>query len=293
MKSVHQWAKGIVDWVHEDTAYISVVFTWHLPKAYSLCTWYRQQGYQVKAGGVAVKLLPDYLADVAMTGEDAHALPLHNPDATFTSRGCIRNCGFCAVPKIEGGLVELTDWEPRPIVCDNNLLACSKAHFDRVIDRLKPLQGIDFNQGLDARLLQQHHIDRFKELDLSVLRFAWDNTSSERRVLPAIHSILDAGFPKQKVRCYVLFNCGDTLEDALYRCNTLKQMGVLPNVQRYQPLYTLQKNSYVDPNWNKDLLSDFGRYWSKQIWLRPIPFEDYRRCRRHDMAKEQQVMELA
>lgn len=295
MKAYYQdkWSKGIVHWVDNEIAYISVVFTWHLPQAYSLCIGYAKQGYQVKAGGVAVSLMPDYLSQVAETNGQLNVLPRHNSQATFTSRGCIRKCKFCAVPKIEGDLIELENFEPKPIVCDNNLLACSQKHFNRVVDRLKPLKGIDFNQGLDARLLKLCHIERFKELNLSVLRFAWDDVKMESQILPAIESVLKAGFPKSKVRCYVLFNFKDTPEDALYRCNTLKKMGVLPNVQRYQPLDTLHKNSKVSPNWNRLLLADFTRYWSKQIWLRAIPFEEYHRCRKSpDIPQEQEVMEL-
>ena len=37
-------------------------------------------------------------------------LSLHNPDATFTTRGCIRACPFCTVPRTEGRFVELQDW---------------------------------------------------------------------------------------------------------------------------------------------------------------------------------------
>ena len=289
-----KWAKWLVHWTDGSTAYISVVFTWLLPQAYSLCTWYVKQGYGVKAGGPAVALMPDYLSPVAECGGHINALSYHNRFATFTSRGCIRKCEFCAVPKIEGELVELDDFETKPIICDNNLLACSKRHFDKVVDRFKLLEGIDFNQGLDARLLEQHHIERLKELDLSVLRFAWDDVGSERQVLTAIEAILRGGFPKSKVRCYVLYNFHDTLDDALYRCNTLKRMGILPNVQCYQPLDTLKKNSHVDPGWNKVLLSDFGRYWSKQVWFSPIPFEEYRQRKRKVVVSEaQDVMDFS
>ena len=274
------WSKGIVHWVENGIAYISIVFTWDLLKAYSLAVWYREQGYQVKAGGVAVKLLPTYLRDMAWLDERVDALPRHNAYATFTSRGCIRKCKFCAVPKIEGDLVELDDFVPKPIVCDNNLLACSQRHFDKVVDRLKPLKQIDFNQGLDARLLSSHHIERLQELDMEVVRFAWDNVKSEKIILPSIKSILKAGFPKSKVRCYVLFNFhdknrGDDPDDALYRCNTLKKMGVLPNVQRYQPLDTLKKNSFCPPQWDPKELLRFCRYWNRQNWLKKVPYREF------------------
>lgn len=269
------WPKKTIHWVENKTAFLSIPFTWNLPDAYSLCVWYRAQGYQVRAGGPAVSLMPDYLSPVAQIGGRLNALPRHNPLATFTTRGCIRNCSFCAVPKIEGHFRELQHWETKPIVCDNNLLASSRAHFDRVVDLLKPLTNIDFNQGLDARLLTSHHIDRLKELNLHMVRLAWDDVHLESVVLNAIDRLLVAGVPKSKIRVYILVGFNDTPDDALYRCQTLKNKGILPNPQRYNPLDALAKDRYVAPNWTERKLRDFIRYWSRQNWLKKIPFTEY------------------
>jgi len=141
-----------VDWIEDNTAYISCVFSWQLDKAYMRAIFLQSSGYHVKIGGPAIVNNPAMFTEFDRSGSP-DALLRHNPNATFTSRGCIRHCSFCAVPKIEGDLVELKDWKVKPIICDNNLLACSDAHFDKVIDRLlaNKITGIDFNQGLDAR----------------------------------------------------------------------------------------------------------------------------------------------
>jgi len=276
-----EWPKRIVDWIVGDTAYISVVFTWLLPDAYSLAVWYREQGYKVKAGGSAVKLMPNFLVSVADIDGDIDALPRHNPTATFTSRGCIRTCGFCAVPIIEGGLLELKEFIPKPIVCDNNLLACSRNHFNRVIDSLMSLRQIDFNQGLDARLLSRYHVDRLKALDIAVMRFAFDDLRSETPLFAAVEKLVNAGFPRSKIRCYVLINYNDNLDDAMYRCNRLREAGILPFVQRYQPLDTLILDSYVSLSWTQALLSKFIRYWNRQIYFSKVPFDEFDNSIRH------------
>jgi len=238
------WPKRAIDWIENGTALVSVPFTWELPQAYSRCAFLREQGYKVRAGGPAVNLMPDYLVDVAEIGGEVDALKHHNPDATFTSRGCIRKCGFCAVPKIEGDLVE-------------------------------PLGGVDFNQGLDARLLTDYHAARLAGLALVAVRLAWDHVGLESTVMTAIERLERVGFLKRQIRVYVLIGYDDTPEDALYRFETLKAWGIWPNPQRYNPLDALKRDSYVAPNWTHRELKRMMRYWGRQAWLGGISYEEY------------------
>lgn len=269
------WPKRIVEWTENGTAFLSVPFTWLLPEAYQRAVWLSRLGYQVRAGGPAVSLMPNYLIDVADIGGEIDALPHHNPNATFTSRGCIRRCPFCAVPIIEGDLKELDYWEPKPIVCDNNLLACSRRHFDRVIDTLKSVPSIDFNQGLDARLFNQHHADRLTELDLAVVRLAWDHIKDEHAFRAAYRKLCRIGIPKRKITVYVLIGYKDTPEDALFRLSTIRNMGLRPFAMWYHPLDALAHNSYVAPGWTRSELVRYMRYWNNLRYTGSIPFEKF------------------
>ena len=272
------WHSGLLEWRDDTTVNLSVVFSWQLQTAFSRAIWWRSLGMQVRAGGPAVALNPGFLADVAEIGDQApDALTRHNPDATFTTRGCIRSCPFCAVPKIEGDLVELDDWEPRPIVCDNNLLAASHSHFNRVIDRLKPVPQVDFNQGLDARLLTNHHAARLAELDLYAARLAWDDTRTERQFMVAFEKLRRAGIPARKIRVYCLIGFNDTPEDAYYRLEAVRSLGTRPNPMRYQPLNVTKRDGYISPNWTEGELKRFTRYYSRLRWLEHIPFKEYNR----------------
>lgn len=267
------WSKRIVEWTEDRTAFLSVVFTWDLPKAYMRAVWYREQGYEVKAGGPACLLMPNYLADVAEVNAcSVDALWRHNPDATFTSRGCIRKCAFCAVPRIEGDLVELDEWEVKPIVCDNNLLACSWEHFEKVIRSLRGLAKVDL-QAVDARLVTDRHADCLATLNLAVLRVAWDSRDSEPWL--GVERLRKAGIPKRKIRVYVLIGYKETPDDALARLRETRERGFLPCPQRYNPLYAMGRDSYVGPNWTDGELTRFMRYWyNPQVW--GVPFEDWR-----------------
>jgi len=269
------WSKRPVEWFEGETAYVSVPFTWQLPQAYSRCVWLHAQGYKVRAGGPAVSLMPHYLMGVASIGGEVDALAHHNPLATFTSRGCIRSCKFCAVPRVEGELRELEHWEPKPVVCDNNLLACSRRHFDRVVDSLKNLSSIDFNQGLDARLLTGYHCDRLTELNLKMVRLSWDHMQEERSVMDAIGRLRKAGLKQNQIRVYVLIGFDDTPEDAWYRLSTLKKIGVWPYPQRYNPLDALRRDNYVAADWTERQLKRFVRYWSRQEHFAGLPFSEF------------------
>jgi len=268
------WPGTFAEWVDGNIAYLSVAFTWDLQAAHQRAVWLAQQGYRVRAGGPAVSLVPHMLADVAELGGEVDALPHHNPDATFTSRGCVRSCPFCAVPKIEGSLRELKEWEPRPIVCDNNLLACSRVHFDAVIDRLKPLSRIDFNQGLDARLLTKHHAERLAELDCMV-RLAWDHIDTGNAFMAAYERLRRAGIPKRRIRVYVLIGYEDTPDDAWFRLRTVMNMGIMPNPMRYNPLNALVRDAYVAPAWSDRLLTETMRYWANLRFTQGVPFSEW------------------
>lgn len=272
------WSKKPVEAQVDGCVYMSIAFTWHLPDAFSRAAWHRQMGRGVKAGGPAVRLMPEYLQPVADTSMTRwrDALFHHNPAATRTTVGCPRSCAFCGVPKIEGKFRELILWEPRPLVCDNNLLAASRAHFDRVIDGLKTTEEIDFNQGLDARLMTPYVADRLRELDLKVLRFAFDHVSQEESVVNAIKLMRNLRFNKKKLRVYVLIGFQDSPEDALYRLRLVQSLGIRPMPMRYNALDALRLNSHVGENWTDHELHRYQRYWSRLAWLEHVPFEDYK-----------------
>jgi len=174
--------------------------------------------------------------------------------------------------------MELIDWPVRPIICDNNLLATSQRHFDKVIDSLLMgnLSGIDFNQGLDARILTDHHAMRFAELPKdTTVRLAWDHIKTESLYLESFERLVNAGVTPKQIRTYVLIGYKDTPEDALYRLEKIREIGALPNPMRYQPLDAKKKNSFVGDSWTERELRDYMRYYSKLNWLGHIPFSQY------------------
>ena len=227
---MYNWRKGIASWKVGKTLYLSVPFTWMMEDARKMALEHKGK---VVAGGPAVQLVGAPWAD---TPESCpyDTLAFHNPCATFTTRGCPNKCGFCAVPRIEGDFRELDDWKPAPVVCDNNIMAASKKHFERVIDRLKDFPLVDFNQGLDARLFTKWHAEQLARLKGVKVRFAFDHINNETSTFTAIQTSREAGLKNFGI--YVLIGFRDTPEDAHNRLETVRSWGIWPTPMRYQPL---------------------------------------------------------
>lgn len=220
-------------------------------------------------------LMPEYLAGVAKVNQPCPVEPLllHNPLATFTTRGWPNGCGFCAVPRIEGELRELPSWRPAPLVCDNNLLAASRRHFDKVIDSLKPFPAVDFNQGLDARLLTAHHASRLAELKAPKIRFAFDHVNDEARVHDAIELCRAHGLRDFTVYCLIGFD--DDPESARWRLETVLKWGARTSPMRYQPLDALAKDSHAAPGWTDGELRRLARFYFRQAHFGGLPYDEF------------------
>ncbi len=271
------WPKKLTIWDIRDTYNVSVPFTWLLPEAKDFAHDYHNLGYTVRVGGPAARLMPDYCGDYTCLEDHPGALAITNPLATRSTRGCNRGCSFCGVSRITGAFQELSDWKPWPVLVDDNFLMCSKAHFHSVIDALKPLRGVDFTQGLDARLLTKAQADRLLELDITA-RFAWDSPNCEEPVFRAIEIMRNGGLAKRRIGVYVLINFGESQAEALDRMEKLKVAGIRGYAMRYQPLDTLKKNEYVAPEWNQKELVRFARYWNRQSWFSKVPFDEFERA---------------
>ena len=258
---MNQWRKGIASWKVGKTLYLSVPFTWLMGEAESMAKAHKGK---VVAGGPAVKLMGAPWADTPNI-VPFDTLAFHNPLATFTTRGCPNKCSFCAVPRIEGDFRELELWKPAPVVCDNNLLAASKKHFNRVIDSLLPFSACDFNQGLDARLFSSYHADQLARLKRPHIRFSWDSIKTESQVTDAVNLCKKYGF--KDIGIYILLGFKDTPEDAKYRLETVRSWGLFPNPARYQPLDAMERNSYVAPGWTEKELRKMMKYYYRLGWL--------------------------
>lgn len=257
----------------------SFVFSWEL-WAWLQSVQPELDGKKIRIGGPAVMINPSWVPNWIKIDIENDVLYRYNSLATKTTQGCIRKCEFCAVPKIEGCFFEYVDYEVKPIIIDNNLLASSRKHFDKLIDNLKKLEWCDFNQGLDIRLLKIHHAERFSELKDPLIRLSWDNSKDEKYFFQAYELLKQAGIKKRNIQVYVLIGYKDSPENALYRLEKINELGVLINPMRYQPIDCKKKNDYIGTGWTDKELKRFMRYWSRLIFFKNkcgLEFKDFKR----------------
>jgi hypothetical protein len=272
------WTGGLAEWTEGDTAFISVAFSYDLPKAYQRAIWFKSQGFKVRAGGPGMfaPSLRKYLADVAELGGEVDALIHHNPDATIASRGCPVGCYFCIVPKMEGlEFTLLPEFTPRPILCDNNLSALPVDYQEYIIEKYQksgvPL--LDANSGFEPITFDEGTYRRWKVINKGAWRFAYDETKEGNDVYRVSQILKDE--PASTKRVYVLIG-NEPFEACYRRIMQVIEWGCEPHVQPLIALNSLERKPIVRLDWTEQKLKDLARWSNRWLW-RSVPFEDYNR----------------
>jgi hypothetical protein len=198
----------------------------------------------------------EYGAEVGGTGYDLHktlppeieAMPLRI-NWGFTTRGCIRQCPFCFVPEKEGlihavgDLYDVWDGKSKDVVLmDNNILALPK-HFELICQQLiKEKVRVDFNQGLDHRLLNEHNVQLLKSIRHKEYHFAFDNIADMDSVGRGISLLNGVGINRSI--WYILVGFNSTFEQDMERIMFLRERNQNGYVMRYDGCET--KHEYIE-----------------------------------------------
>lgn len=242
-----KWPKKYISWIKNRILFVSVPFTWELPAVrWRLLSTLRIGWDRAVVGGPGIYLKPDYFSDIQDV-EVGYSYPgvlqRINPLATRTTLGCPNKCAFCAVKTIEPEFIELEDWPNLPIICDNNLLAASIRHFDRVIDRLIMLGQADFNQGLDVQRLTDYHAMRIAEIKEPLVYLALDDKKGIDAWGCAYDRLRSAGLAKRKIRSYALVGFNSDPAEAWDRCNWIERHGIKAYPMFYHSLNAMNRNT--------------------------------------------------
>jgi hypothetical protein len=245
-------------------------------------------------------LTPDYsIIDRSTNSFLNYTYPTSNSYISYATRGCIRKCKFCAVPLIEGEFhnsyslasqvrsIENTFGPKRHLLLlDNNILAANEHFFD-IIDEIvllgfgkgatiptiingrmtNVLRYVDFNQGIDARLLVRdpRYIKAISTIAINPLRIAFDDIKDKKVYCKSVR--LAAKHGVRIMSNYILFNYNDTPFDFYERLRInielneeFKSKGIDSRVwsfpMKYSPVLGEEafNRKYIGRNWNRKYL---------------------------------------
>lgn len=163
----------------------------------------------------------------------------------FLTRGCPRACGFCHVASKEGRCArKIADlkqfWNGQGNIClsDPNILAAKEAP-TLLAQLVESGATIDFNQGLDARLITPEKADMLAHMKLKTPHFAMDTMEAIKPVVQGLRLYVEAckrvkgkwNWRNAKVFCLTNFNTSH--EQDMERIKAIQDCECWPYVMIY------------------------------------------------------------
>ena len=225
-------------------------------------------------GGTGYGIYEDLPDEIDAMCPDCSIYPKANHAIGFLTRGCIRKCPWCVVPKKEGYIRPYRTWEEvrrldsRDIVfTDNNVLAC-----DFGIEQMCGMIGknvrVDFNQGLDARLIDNDVAEILaKQKWIRFIRMSCDTDAMLDTVLSKIDLLGKEGVKPYRIFTYLLVQ---DIKSAEYRADALRAAGVEVFAQPYRDF-----ENNIEPTQEQ---RDFARWVNHKAIFKSVDrFLDYKR----------------
>lgn len=239
MMRISAWHKAhgdSVEWwngfIHYDRVYMSKVFTFS-PDVDAVIN-----ADEIIRGGTGYKDYGSLPPEIEATAPDYSIYPKCDYAIGFLTRGCIRNCPWCIVPKKEGSIRPAATWreikrqDSRKIVfLDNNVLA-SEFGLQQIEDMGGKSVWVDFNQGLDARLVTPEVAKLLARLHwIRFVRLSCDTSAMLPVIEQATRYLREAGVAPSRFWSYMLVQ---DVSEAEQRAIALDKMGVTPFAQPYR-----------------------------------------------------------
>lgn len=225
-------------------------------------------------GGTGYGLYNDLPAEIDATYPDYSIYPECGHAIGFLTRGCIRRCPWCVVPRKEGAIRPYRTWQEikRPdsrdiVFMDNNVLACAHG-----IEQMQSMVGqnvrIDFNQGLDARLITPDIADLLSKLKwIRFIRMSCDTDAMLDVVIRAIDLLRAHGVKPYRVFVYLL---AEEIQSAERRAIALRKIGAEVFAQPYRDF-----DNNIEPN---SEMKAFARWVNRKAIFKTVStFSEYRR----------------
>lgn len=233
--------------------------------------------------------IEDYIPDYSILEQIDYQYPVRDAYFAYASRGCVRKCHFCGVPKLEGeqrdtysltntikGIEKLYGPQKDLTLMDNNIVASSR--FKEIIAEIIDLgfqkgamlqrngvtiqRRVDFNQGVDARILCKTpmYLKEISRICIKPLRIAFDHIGLRKPYEQAIRYAHEFGL--KELSNYMLYNFHDTPRDLFNRMrlnvSLNEELGIriFSFPMRYQPTDQPDRR-HLGEKWNRYWLRSF------------------------------------
>lgn len=216
-----------------DKIYASKVFTF--TPDYTDYAPHHPEPIRGGTGYDATVKLPDAMERMS---PDRSIYPQYDYIIGFLTRGCIRKCPWCVVPRKEGAIRivnhirDIAHGGKDIVLLDNNFLAADESFVaDQLAYIARQKIRIDFNQGLDARLVTPENAKLLAACRwIRFIRFSCDTSAMIEPIRRAVSLIRETGC-KREIFCYMLVQ---DIADAEIRLRALVDLGVTPFAQPYR-----------------------------------------------------------
>lgn len=197
----------------------------------------------------------------------------------FTQRGCDRGCDFCVVKLKEGkahvvgDIYELWDGKSKNITLyDNNILLLPN-HFHDMCNQLRAKKiKVDWNQGLDIRLLNNDIAEELASLKHAEYHFAYDNVEMDQLVIDGVNKLAKNNISQSIF--FVLIGFNTTIQDDLHRLNLLRDLGQRAYVMFYQKCWDTGEPRKYNKS-EKILQGALKRWANNKSWFAGCTFNEF------------------
>ena len=227
--------------------------------------------------------IEDLIPDYSILDQIVYKYPVADAYFAYATRGCIRKCSFCGVPKLEGdqrdtepisaivrGVDKLYGPKKDLTLMDNNVVASPR--FKEIVAEIRDLgftpgaklqrgrvgvrRRVDFNQGVDARILckDRMFLRELSTICLRPLRIAFDHLGLKKPYEQSIRYACDFGLTE--LSNYMLYNFHDSPADLYERMrlnvalNEELGIRIWSFPMRYQPT-DLPDRSHIGEKWTR------------------------------------------
>lgn len=238
----------------------------------------------VLTGGIG-SLHPERKLTEAMEAADPFYFEHETVSYGFISRGCIRNCWFCKVPKYEGRMKTYNTIEKvvysnpnmkRVSFMDNNILALPDhlEIFQWLLDRnIK----CDFNQGLDFRLVTDQNLELLSKLNyFGNYIFAFDDPKYETLLQKKLEKIQFYIPEAWKIKFYIYYHPSMDINLAIRRVEFCREHKCLPYFMRDAACWNCEDANFI---------TDYAAYCNQPAFFKNLTFQEFMQRRENSSTR--------